>query len=59
LLEGDYRLLYLAWLKAMTFEGLMYSEEDEDPDSLYDDRESPVPPGIKALARPAELCPGL
>jgi len=52
LLVGDYRLLYLAWLKAMTFEGLMYSEEheDDDPDSLYADREPPIPPGLKKLS---------
>jgi len=43
--QGDYRLLYLTWLKAMTFAGEAYDEEDEydDPDILDSSREPPVP----------------
>jgi hypothetical protein len=48
LLEGDNRLLYLAWLKAMT----MYRDpyDDDDPDIAAYDREPPVPPGLKKLS---------
>jgi hypothetical protein len=53
LLECDYRLLYLAWLKAMTFKGNLYDDEeyeDNDPDHAEFDREPPVPPGLKILS---------
>lgn len=43
LIEGDYRLLYLAWLKAVK-SGALY--EDDDFDDL---QEPPVPPGLKKL----------
>jgi len=52
LLEGDYRLLYLAWLKAMTFYRDPYDDEeyeDDGPDIAEYDREPPVPPGLKKL----------
>jgi hypothetical protein len=54
LLEGDYRLLYLAWLKAMTFYGESYEDEDNDPDIAAYDREPPVPPGLKKLSPPLQ-----
>jgi len=52
ILEGDYRLLYLAWLKATTFYGAPEGagDEDDDPDSPAYDREPPVPPGLKQLS---------
>ncbi len=53
LLEGDYRLLYLAWLKAMTMYGDLYEDEEDengDPDVAAYDREPPVPPGLKKLS---------
>lgn len=53
LLEGDYRLLYLAWLKAMTMYGDPYADEeyeDDEPDIVAHDREPPVPPGLKKLS---------
>jgi hypothetical protein len=53
LLEGDYRLLYLAWLKAMTFYGNPDDDqeyEDDEPDIIAYDREPPVPPGLKKLS---------
>jgi len=53
LLEGDYRLLYLAWLKAMTFYGVLDDDEvyeDDDPDSPVYDHEPSVPPGLKKLS---------
>jgi hypothetical protein len=57
LLEGDYRLLYLAWLKAMTMYGDQYADEeyeDDDSDSPAYDREPPVPPGLKKLSPPLQ-----
>ena len=50
LLEGDYRLLYLAWLKAITFYGIPDEDEEDNPDSPAFDREPPVPPGLKKLS---------
>jgi hypothetical protein len=52
ILDGDYRLLYLAWLKVMTFYGVPDDDEYEenDPDSPAYDREPPVPPGLKKLS---------
>ena len=53
LLEGDYRLLYLAWLKAMTLQGSFHDAdgyENDDSDRLTYDREPPVPPGLKKLS---------
>jgi hypothetical protein len=59
LLEGDYRLLYLAWLKAVTFYGVPDEEDEDDidlastaddPDSPAYDHEPPVPPGLKKLS---------
>ena len=48
--EGDYRLLYLAWLKAMTFDSIDDEYDEDDPDSLAYGREPPVPPGLKKLS---------
>lgn len=48
LIEGDYRLLYLAWLKARTM-----SEEwvvDYGNEISYPDHEPPVPAGLKKLS---------
>jgi len=53
LLEGDFRLLYLAWLKAMTFYGEPNDDEGyehDDTDIAAYDREPPVPPGLKKLS---------
>ena len=52
LLDGDYRLLYLAWLKAMTFYGIPDDDkyDEENPDSPANDTEPPVPPGLKKLS---------
>jgi hypothetical protein len=57
LLEGDYRLLYLAWLKAMTLYADPYADEeyeDDDSDITDNDRESHVPPGLKKLSPPLQ-----
>jgi hypothetical protein len=47
LLQGDYRLLYLTWLKEMTFYG--DPEDGQDEDSRAHDLEPPIPPGLKKL----------
>ena len=49
LLQGDYRLLYLTWLKEMTFYGEPEDDQDEDEDSRTHDLEPPIPPGLKKL----------
>jgi hypothetical protein len=57
LLEGDFRLLYLAWLKAMAMYGDPYDDEDnedDEPDFAAYDREPPVPPGLKKLSPPLQ-----
>ncbi|MGE5222046.1 MAG: hypothetical protein ACM3PY_06395 [Omnitrophica WOR_2 bacterium] len=57
LLEGDYRLLYLAWLRAVTIYGVSYEDDyvaeidsADDPDDPIYDHEPPVPPGMKKLS---------
>jgi hypothetical protein len=40
ILDGDYRCLYLAWLKAVTL---------EDPDDVAGEQEPPVPAGLQKL----------
>jgi hypothetical protein len=46
LLQGDFRLLYLAWLKAMTYEAMGF----EDKENEEYDLEPPVPPGLQTLS---------
>jgi hypothetical protein len=43
LLQGDYRLLYLAWLNAMTYEATGFEDEESEEYDL----EPPVPPGLQ------------
>ncbi len=52
ILQGDYRALYLAWLKAMSLESGNYDEDEDDPDSFYNDPEPPLPAGLKQLTPP-------
>lgn len=57
LLEGDYRLLYLAWLKAKTLYSEPYDDEgyeDNDTDIDAYNREPPVPPGLKKMSPPLQ-----
>ena len=52
-LEGDYRLLYLAWLKTMTIYGDRYEigdYEEDDQGFASNDLEPPLPPGLKKLS---------
>lgn len=48
LLQGDCRLLYLTWLKEMTFYD--EAEDEQDEDSHSHDIEPPIPPGLKKLS---------
>jgi hypothetical protein len=48
LIEGDYRLLYLAWLKAMTISAGWV--DDHGYEMPYSEHEPPVPPGLKKLS---------
>ncbi|MEG3938591.1 hypothetical protein QT995_10550 [Microcoleus sp. S36b_A3] len=55
ILQGDYRLLYLAWLKGITYLDELDDDEDEDErdDDENDDREGlepPVPPNFGKLS---------
>jgi len=54
LLAGDYRLLYLAWLKAVTLYGVPEMADDDDADGESGDLEPPVPPGLKQLSPPLQ-----
>ena len=49
LLQGDYRALYLAWLKAMSLESGYYDEDENDSENFISDPEPPVPVGLKQL----------
>jgi len=53
IIQGDYRALYLAWLKVMELESGDYEDEDEDdPDAFAADREPPLPAGLRQLTAP-------
>jgi hypothetical protein len=52
ILQGDYRALYLAWLKAMSLESDDYNEDEDDPENLFNDPEPPLPAGLKQLTPP-------
>jgi len=49
LLEGDLRLLYLAWLKAISFRSTLMGDE-ADTGSPVSDLEPPVPAGLNNLS---------
>ena len=52
ILQGDYRALYLAWLKAMSQESGGYDEDPDDPENFFNDPEPPLPAGLKQLTPP-------
>ncbi len=52
--EGDYRALYLAWLKAMSLESSYYDEDEDDPENFSSDPELPVPAGLNQLTPPLQ-----
>jgi hypothetical protein len=49
ILQGDFRTLYLAWLKAMSMESDGYEEDEDDSESLSGDPEPPLPAGLKQV----------
>jgi len=56
LLQGDYRLLYLAWLKAMRLENPPdFVEAIGMDDPALSQLEPPVPPGLGHLTAPLQL----
>lgn len=52
ILQGDYRVLYLGWLKAMSLESGDYDEDEDDPENFFNDPEPPLPAGLKQLTPP-------
>lgn len=54
LIQGDYRALYLAWLKTMLLESGYYDEDEDDPENFFSDPEPPVPAGLKQLTPPLQ-----
>jgi hypothetical protein len=52
IIQGDYRALYLAWLKAMSLESDNYDEDEDDPENFFNDPEPPLPAGLKQLTPP-------
>ncbi|MBM3181864.1 MAG: hypothetical protein FJZ86_16160 [Chloroflexi bacterium] len=49
ILQGDYRALYLAWIKAISLESGYYDEDEDDPENFFNDHEPPIPVGLKQL----------
>ena len=49
LLQGDYRVLYLAWLKARELDSGYYQEDEDDPENYLNDSEPCLPVGLKQL----------
>ena len=52
IVQGDYRALYLAWLKAMSLESVNYDEDENAPENFFNDPEPPLPAGLKQLTPP-------
>lgn len=52
IIQGDHRVLYIAWLNAMAAASYWYEEDEDDPDNFYLDPEPPVPAGLNELNLP-------
>ncbi len=52
IIQGDHRVLYIAWLNAMAEQADWYEEDENDPDNFYLDPEPPVPAGLNELSLP-------
>ncbi len=52
IIQGDYRVLYIAWLNAMAERSYWYEEDEDDPENFYKDIEPPIPAGLKELRLP-------
>jgi len=48
LMAGDYRLLYLAWMKALALEDEAW--HDGPAEAIHANTQPPIPPGLKALS---------
>ncbi len=54
IIQGDHRVLYIAWLNAMAEQSYWYEEDEDDPDNFYLDPEPPVPAGLNELNLPLQ-----
>ncbi|MBT3391445.1 MAG: hypothetical protein HN413_13680 [Chloroflexi bacterium] len=54
ILQGDYRALYIGWLKAMSERSEYDDEDEDDPENFFNDPEPPQPAGLKKLTPPLE-----
>jgi len=52
IIQGDYRVLYIAWHNAMAERSYWYEEDEDDPENFYKDIEPPIPAGLKELRLP-------
>ena len=52
IMQGDFRALYLSWLKAMSQESGEYEEDVDDPENFFNDPEPPLQAGLKQLTPP-------
>jgi len=55
IIQGDHRVLYIAWLNAMAEQADWYEEDEDDPDNFYLDPEPPVPAGLNELSLPLRV----
>lgn len=55
IIQGDHRVLYIAWLNAMAGQADWYEEDEDDPDNFYNDPEPPVPAGLNELSLPLQI----
>ena len=54
IIQGDYRVLYIAWLNAMSERSSWYEEDEDDPENFYQDPEPPIPAGLNKLTLPLQ-----
>lgn len=54
ILQGDYRALYIGWLRVMSQQADEYDEDEDDPENFFNDPEPPLPAGLKKLTPPLE-----
>jgi len=55
IIQGDYRVLYIAWLNAMAERSYWYEEDEDDPENFYQDPEPPIPAGLNELTLPLQI----
>ncbi len=52
IIQGDHRVLYIAWLNAMAEASYWHEEDEDNPDNFYKDPEPPIPAGLNELSLP-------